>query len=229
MLSLNDNTMQSALFCKIFLLLSLTSPARALLPLSRSHGGVNGIIYDTDGVLATQTASGNTDCAASSLATEFVLSFVSYGNYTALPGQGDDDGGLVPRQLVSMSFAVANAANGVYTICAFPLGHLSKPSNDSGAPAQWVDDSSWQACADRKDTDGKHRFTIATGAAFGITGRYLSINQTWFCHDDGGRLVAYTGIANGTLDMACADGGELGGYHVENCTSADLSLPITLL
>lgn len=41
--------------------------------------------------------------------------------------------------------------------------------------------------------------------------------------------VAYTGISNATLDMACGDDGELGGYHVENCTASDIRLPVTLL
>jgi hypothetical protein len=49
-------------------------------------------------------------------------------------------------------------------------------------------DTTWQACADRKDTDGKHRFTIATGAAFGLAERSLAVSQTWFCHDDADRL-----------------------------------------
>ncbi|KAI1768858.1 hypothetical protein GGR53DRAFT_313769 [Hypoxylon sp. FL1150] len=174
-------------------------------------------------LLSIQNVSGNTECAAASTATYFYLSFVSYGNYTALPGEGDATGGLVPPQVISMSFAVANAATGIYTVCAFPLGYLA------GGPGTWVDDASWQACADRKDTDGTHRFTIATGAAFDLADRYVAVNQTWFCHDDDGRLVAYTGVANGTLEMSCADGGELGGYHVENCTSADVELPVTLL
>ncbi|KAI1457670.1 hypothetical protein F4805DRAFT_457587 [Annulohypoxylon moriforme] len=223
--------MKSAIFCKILLFCSLTSPIQALLLLSRNHdiSNSNDNYIESDDTEedspSTQSTSGNTDCATTSTSTSFLLSFISYGNYTALPGPGEDDG-LVPRQLISMSFAVANAANGVYTICAFPLGHLSAPSNGS---AEWVDDDSWQACADRKDTDGKHRFTIATGAAFERAVGALRVNQTWFCHDEGGRLVAYTGIANATLNMSCADGGELGGYHVENCTSADVSLPITLL
>ncbi|KAI1096327.1 hypothetical protein F5B19DRAFT_435874 [Rostrohypoxylon terebratum] len=217
--------MKNELIRKI-LVASLAASARALLPLSQSFN-ISSSIDETEDALTTESTSGNTDCAASSLNTEFLLSFVSYGNYTALPEQGDD--GLVPRQIVSMSFVVANAANDVYTICAFPLGRLTKPGNDSDTPAQWIDDASWQACADRKDTDGTHRFTIATGAAFGLQSRQLSVNQTWFCHDDDGRLVAYTGIANSTLDMTCADGGELGGYHVENCTSVDVSLPVTLL
>ncbi|KAI0847967.1 hypothetical protein F5Y00DRAFT_270874 [Daldinia vernicosa] len=170
-------------------------------------------------------ASTTSDCAAASTNTTFLLSFISYGNYTAVPGQGDDDGGLVPRQLMSMSFAIANLANGASTTCAFPLGRLSS----AGDPATWVDDASWQACADRRDSDGKHRFTIATGAAFHRAERFLAVNQTWFCHDDVGRLVAYTGIANGSLTMSCADGGELGGYHVENCTAPDGALPVTLL
>ncbi|KAI0887284.1 uncharacterized protein GGS22DRAFT_156626 [Annulohypoxylon maeteangense] len=166
---------------KILLLLTLPSPIQALLLLSRSN-------TDLADASSTQSAPGNVECATASLASTFNLSFVSYGNYTALPGQGDDDGGLVPQQLISMSFAVANAANGIYTICAFPLGHLSKSGNDSDAPARWVEDASWQACADRKDNDGKHRFTIATGAAFALGEGGLRVNQTWFCHDDAGRL-----------------------------------------
>ncbi|KAI1212860.1 uncharacterized protein F4807DRAFT_411768 [Annulohypoxylon truncatum] len=223
--------MKSALLRKVLLLSSLTNLARAfLLPRNNTNNDDDAVAGDFP---STQSTSGNTDCAASSTASSFQLSFVSYGNYTALPGQGDDDdGGLVPRQLVSMTLAAANAANGVLTVCAFPLGRLPAPAgNGSGGPASWVEDASWQACADRRDTDGKHRFTIATGAAFALAERRLSVNQTWFCHDDDddGRLVAYTGVANGTLNMTCADGGELGGYHVENCTSADVSLPITLL
>lgn len=155
---------------------------------ARIDGIDNNSTVEEDDILSTQAVSGNTDCAAASVNTSFFLSFVSYGNYTALPGEGDDSGGLVPQQLVSMSFAIANEANGVYTICAFPLGHLSTPTTGSGGDATWVDDPSWQACADRKDTDGKHRFTIATGAAFDLSDRYISINQTWFCHDDAGHL-----------------------------------------
>ncbi|KAI1375030.1 hypothetical protein F4677DRAFT_446938 [Hypoxylon crocopeplum] len=198
------------------------SRAQSLPSYITRHNDTTDEYYDD--LLSTQTVSGNTECAAASTATSFQLSFISYGNYTRIPGGGEDDGGLVPGQLVSMSFAVANEANGVYTVCAFPLGHLSTPSG-SGAPAIWVDDASWQACADRRDTDGKHRFTVATGAAFARPDRYVVVNQTWFCHDDAGRLVAYTGIANGTLNMTCADGGEVGGYHVENCTSPDVTLP----
>ncbi|KAI1777636.1 hypothetical protein F4818DRAFT_320321 [Hypoxylon cercidicola] len=225
--------MRNVFFHAVLFLLPLigTPLALQLLPSSSSEGNVSSSsegnvssISDEDDLLSTQDVSGNTECASASMATSFFLSFVSYGNYTALPGDGDDSGGLVPPQVVSMSFAVTNEANAVYTVCAFPLGHLS-----AGSPGTWVDDTSWQACADRRDTDGKHRFTIATGAAFGLTSRYIAVNQTWFCHDDAGRLVAYTGIANGTLDMACADGGVLGGYHVENCTSPDVELPITLL
>ncbi|KAI2630741.1 hypothetical protein GGR54DRAFT_584010 [Hypoxylon sp. NC1633] len=176
---------------------------------------------NADALLSPQTISGNVDCAAASTTTTFQLRWVSYGNYTAqAPGPGDDT--LTPAQLMSMTFAATNEANGVDTECAFPLGRLA-------ANATWVDDASWQACADRKDTDGKHRFTIATGALFARAERRIAVNQTWFCHDDDGRLVAYTGVASGTLDMTCFDGGELGGYHVENCTSPDVVLPVTLL
>ncbi|KAI0131665.1 hypothetical protein F4776DRAFT_153661 [Hypoxylon sp. NC0597] len=208
----------------IFLLFLIgTSQSLLLLPLSSNDN----VTTEDNGILSTQDVSGNTECAAASTNASFLLSFISYGNYTALPGQGEDD--VVPTQLVSMSFAIANTANGVYTICAFPLGRVSNRSNGSGDPATWIDDTSWKACADRRDTDGKHRFTIATGAAFGLTDEHITVNQTWFCHDDAGRLVAYTGIANGTLNMGCADGGEVGGYHVTNCTSPDVTLPVTLL
>ncbi|KAI6091081.1 hypothetical protein F4821DRAFT_281637 [Hypoxylon rubiginosum] len=217
--------MRNVLLHTILLLSPLIGTPRALLvPLSPPPPpsiDISNTAAAANDDLTTQDVSGNTECAAASTTTSFYLSFVSYGNYTALPGTGDD--GVAPPQVVSMSFAVANAANGVYTVCAFPLGYLA------GGPGTWVDDPSWQACADRRDTDGKHRFTIATGAAFGLTNRYIALNQTWFCHDDAGRLVAYTGIANGTLNMSCADGGELGGYHVENCTSPDVQLPVTLL
>ncbi|KAI1393700.1 uncharacterized protein F4822DRAFT_424163 [Hypoxylon trugodes] len=216
--------MRTTLFHTLFLFSSI-GISQALLLLARNS--IIGATADEDDALTTQAVSGNSDCAAASAETSFSLSFISYGNYTSIPGEGEDD--LSPPQLVSMSFAVSNAANGVYTICAFPLGHLTVPSDGSGAPATWVDNSAWQACADRKDSDGKHRFTIATGAAFALSDRYISVNQTWFCHDDAGRLVAYTGIANATLNLTCADGGEVGGYHVENCTSLDVSLPVTLL
>ncbi|KAL7626997.1 hypothetical protein AAE478_003773 [Parahypoxylon ruwenzoriense] len=232
----------------------LIGSSQALLPLARnsnsnSNSGHTNNTNDTNDTnilsppLLPQSSSGGADRASASTSASFALSFVSYGNYTALPGQGgSDDGSLAPAQLMSMSFAAVNQANGAVTICAFPLGHLSPPPT-AGEPATWVDEPGWQACADRKGTDGKHRYTIATSAAFGLGDRQLSVNQTWFCHDDDGRLhtseekkkkklhtrVAYTGIANGTLDMTCFDGGELGGYHVENCTSPDVTLPITLL
>ncbi|KAI0380904.1 hypothetical protein F5Y04DRAFT_281249 [Hypomontagnella monticulosa] len=211
--------MRTVLFHTALLIFSLieAAPAWLLSPLSNDTADV---------ILAPQAVSGNTECAAASASTSLFLSFVSYGNYTAIPGQGGDE--LVPQQLMSMSFAVTNEANGIYTICAFPLGH-SAPSTGAGSPATWIDDASWQACADRRDSDGKHRFTIATGASFRREDRFVSVNQTWFCHDDAGRLVAYTGIANGSLSMTCGDGGELGGYHVENCTSPDVELPVTLL
>ncbi|KAI1417566.1 hypothetical protein F5Y13DRAFT_184905 [Hypoxylon sp. FL1857] len=220
--------MRSTLSRNIIFILSFIGASHALLLSSLGNNDPDNAAED-DNILSTQDVSGNTECATASTNTSFLLSFISYGNYTALPGQGEDDGGLVPSQLVSMSFAIANAANGVYTICAFPLGHVSNRSAGSGGPTTWIDDTSWRACADRKDTDGKHRFTIATGAAFGLTDQYITVNQTWFCHDDAGRLVAYTGIANGTLNMGCVDGGEVGGYHVTNCTSPDVTLPVTLL
>ncbi|OTB08615.1 hypothetical protein M426DRAFT_18709 [Hypoxylon sp. CI-4A] len=225
--------MRESLLHTIVPLILLVGASRALLILARSGdiSGSNETINDgavgLDDILATQTVSGNTECAAASSSTSFLLSFISYGNYTILPGEGEDD--LAPKQLVSMSFAISNAANGIYTICAFPLGHLSVPSANSGDPATWIDDASWQACADRKDSDGKHRFTVATGAAFDLSDRRISVNQTWFCHDEDARLVAYTGITSETLTMSCVDGGELGGYHVENCTSSDVVLPVTLL
>ncbi|KAI0816314.1 hypothetical protein GGR55DRAFT_674517 [Xylaria sp. FL0064] len=136
--------------------------------------------------------------------TTFQLTFISYGNCTALPSQDDNP----IQHLESISFAVSNEANSVGTVCAFPLsatlaggvdelisaaypfpfkGALSvaeggdKARSDSAEPA-------WQACADRKDTDGKHQFTIATGAAFVFAERSLAVNQTWFCHDEVGRL-----------------------------------------
>ncbi|KAI1661548.1 hypothetical protein F4813DRAFT_344857 [Daldinia decipiens] len=223
-------TMRNSLFRITLPLFSLIGESQALLPPSHNCA-INRTIpiplpMPPSAAPSPQSVAGNSDCAAASASTAFSLSFISYGNYTALPGQGEDDGGLVPRQLMSMSFAVVNAANGVYTVCAFPLGHLS---GGGGQPASWVDDASWQACADRRDSDGKHRFTIATGAAFNRAERFLTVNQTWFCHDEVGRLVAYTGIANGSLTMGCVDGGELGGYHVENCTAPDGTLPVTLL
>lgn len=133
-------------FRAIFLLLPLIGTSRALVLLpNSSSSSVDGTTTAEDDLLSTQDVSGDTECAAASAATSFFLSFVSYGNYTALPGDGDDSGGLVPPQVVSMSFAVANEANGVYTICAFPLGYLS-----GGNPGTWIDDPSWQACADRR-------------------------------------------------------------------------------
>ncbi|OTB20284.1 hypothetical protein K445DRAFT_17566 [Daldinia sp. EC12] len=203
----------------------LISLSHSLLVLSRN------LLPATTGVSSPQPdpispQQSTPDCATASLHTSFGLTFISYGNYTALPGQDGGEAVLVPPQVMSMSFAVVNAANGVHTTCAFPLGHLS---GAEGGEYIWVDDASWQTCADRRDDDGKHRFTIATGAAFSRAEGLLRLNQTWFCHDDAGRLVAYTGIANGSLSMSCADGGELGGYHVENCTAPDGTFPVTLL
>ncbi|KAI5924842.1 hypothetical protein F4810DRAFT_96698 [Camillea tinctor] len=178
------------------------------------------------------------ECAASSSSTAFFLRFISYGNYTALPSQGDDT--AVPR-LESVSFAVSNAANEVDTLCAFALplsGGGSSDGSDTSTgfpPAAGSDGDegtggagAWQPCADRKDTDGTHRFTIATGAAFAIEGGRIAVNQTWFCHDEDGRLVAYTGVARGILEMTCSEG-EISGYHVQNCTAPDIRLPVMLL
>ncbi|KAI0434073.1 hypothetical protein F5Y09DRAFT_337964 [Xylaria sp. FL1042] len=127
-----------------------------------------------------------------------------YGNWTALPSQNDNP----IQHLESISFAVSNAANSVSTVCAFPLSATLVGGVDGLTSAAYLfpfkgafpaargrnrarSDSvepTWQACADRKDTDGKHRFTIATGAAFGLAERSLAVNQTWFCHDETGRL-----------------------------------------
>ncbi|KAJ3579023.1 hypothetical protein NPX13_g1543 [Xylaria arbuscula] len=153
------------------------------------------------------TTLGNVDCSAASINTTFQLIFISYGNWTALSGDGES-----PQHLESISFAVSNPANAVSTTCAFSLD------------AALV----WQACADRKDTDRKHIFTIATEAAFQLAEKSLAINQTWFCHDDAGRLVAFTGTANTVLDFTCSES-EVSGYHLQNCTSSDLSLPVLLL
>lgn len=173
-----------------------------------------------DATLLPATVSGNTECSAASSNTTFGLTFISYGNWTALPEQGENP----IQHLESISFAVTNAANAVSTICAFSLGSTLKQKDVGLADAE----AAWQACADRKDTDGKHRFTIATGAAFGLVGRTLSLNQTWFCHDDAGRLVAFTGVARAMLNMTCSES-EVSGYHLQNCTSPDLALPVTLL
>ncbi|KAJ2995160.1 hypothetical protein NUW58_g1357 [Xylaria curta] len=193
-----------------------------------------------------------------SLNTTFQLTFISYGNWTALPSQDENP----IQHLESISFAVSNMANGVSTVCAFPLGvtlsgdsreqedvalsahpfpHpgallwtvaattsgnkvISKGASNSNSDMA----ATWQACADRKDTDGKHRFTIATGAAFGLAERSLVVNQTWFCHDDVERLVAFTGVASTLLNLTCSES-EASGYHLRNCTSLDLQLPVTLL
>lgn len=138
--------MRNVLLHTILLLSPLIGTPRALLvPLSPPPPpsiDISNTAAAANDDLTTQDVSGNTECAAASTTTSFYLSFVSYGNYTALPGTGDD--GVAPPQVVSMSFAVANAANGVYTVCAFPLGYLA------GGPGTWVDDPSWQACADRR-------------------------------------------------------------------------------
>jgi len=160
----------------------------------------------------------DTNCGAASETTKFQLTFLSYGNWTALPSQVDNP----IQHLESVSFAVTNVANGVSTVCAFSLDLTHSSGNDTGAtttkagekdivlpisplspdlistlqrtpPGVQVGEGiggleSWKACADRKDTDGKHRFTIATGAAFEMAGRRLAVNQTWFCHDDAARL-----------------------------------------
>ncbi|KAI1752356.1 hypothetical protein F4782DRAFT_151469 [Xylaria castorea] len=209
-------------------------------------------------VLVPTATSGNVNCSAASLNTTFQLTFISYGNWTALPSQEENP----IQHLESVSFAVSNVANGVSTVCAFSLGdtlstrlevledHTSSmyllpfmressraaaaAASDNGviskrkAAAQSGIDATWQACADRKDTDGKHRFTIATSAAFGLAERSMSVNQTWFCHDDAERLVAFTGVANTTLNLTCSES-EVSGYHLQNCTSVDLTLPVTLL
>ncbi|KAI0439242.1 hypothetical protein F4803DRAFT_568670 [Xylaria telfairii] len=206
----------------------------------------------TKAVIAPRTTSGN------SSNTTFQLTFISYGNWTALPSEDENP----IQHLESVSFAVSNSANGVSTICAFALGATlskntriledttasmypfpfaearSRPAfiatSDDGATGKIrrgvrsATGAAWQACADRKDTDGKHRFTIATGAAFGLAEWSLSVNQTWFCHDDAQHLVAFTGVANTTLNLACSES-EVSGYHLQNCTSADLTLPVTLL
>ncbi|KAI0179959.1 hypothetical protein GGR52DRAFT_221186 [Hypoxylon sp. FL1284] len=178
--------------------------------------------YDHDGPLAAQDAASDVECAAASAQTTFGLRWVSYGNYTLLPGY--DDGELVPAQSVVMYLGVANRAAAVDSICSFAVGGLA-----NGKPGSWVDDTSFHPCADLRDTDGKHNFIITTSAAFSLTDRYVSVNQTWYCHDDARRLVAYTGSAHSTLDMSCDDGGEVGGYHLENCTSPNVELPVTLL
>ncbi|KAI1131664.1 hypothetical protein F5Y10DRAFT_286150 [Nemania abortiva] len=202
-----------------------------------------------DAGLIPTTASGNTECSSASSNTAFQLTFISYGNWTALPGQEESP----IQHLESVSFAVSNAANGVSTVCAFSLGAtLSGGSGalDDSAVPPWATvvtgtkkgreaadsstevevgvDAAWQACADRKDTDGKHRFTIATGAAFALAERSLAVNQTWFCHDDAGRLVAFTGVASTALNLTCSES-EVSGYHLQNCTSSDLTVPVTLL
>ncbi|KAI8635077.1 hypothetical protein F5Y19DRAFT_486013 [Xylariaceae sp. FL1651] len=198
--------------------------------------------------LVPATAAGNTNCSTTSLNTTFQLTFISYGNWTALPSQDDQP----IQRLESISFAVTNEANGVATVCALPIGVTLSgnpvvlddlPSSayptaliglTSWAVVTGKDDVNmtagavWQACADRKDTDGIHQFTIATGAAFGLSARSLAVNQTWFCHDDAGRLVAYTGVASTTLNMTCSES-DVSGYHLQNCTSPDLRLPATLL
>ncbi|KAF2972085.1 hypothetical protein GQX73_g1435 [Xylaria multiplex] len=147
-------------------------------------------------------AAGNTNCSATSSNTTFQLTFISYGNWTALPSQDENP----IQHLESVSFAVSNAANAVSTVCAFSLGatlsgdvgvldrgltlstHPSPFTGVSPRDAAVAGAGEWRACADRKDTDGKHRFTIATGAAFVLEEKSLAVNQTWFCHDDAGRL-----------------------------------------
>ncbi|KAI1281345.1 hypothetical protein F5Y07DRAFT_412395 [Xylaria sp. FL0933] len=175
-----------------------------LVPLFVSSAIYPEPLSETDALLIPAMALGNTNCSEVSSNTTFQLTFISYGNWTALPSQDDNP----IQHLESISFAVSNAANSVSTVCAFPLsatlaggvddltsaaysfpfkGALSvaegrnKARSDSAEPA-------WQACADRKDTDGKHQFTIATGAAFAFAERSLTVNQTWFCHDEVGRL-----------------------------------------
>ncbi|KAI1145291.1 hypothetical protein F4825DRAFT_444257 [Nemania diffusa] len=189
-----------------------------LLPISSSSSP----IYPFPAInaaLLPATTSGNTECSAASSNTTFQLTFISYGNWTALPSQDENP----IQHLESVSFAVSNAANGVSTVCAFSLG-----ATLTGDPGTADAGAVWQACADRRDTDGKHRFTIATGAAFGRAERSLSLNQTWFCHDDAGRLVAFTGVASTGLNLTCSES-EVSGYHLQNCTSPDLALPVALL
>ncbi|KAI1502723.1 hypothetical protein F5X99DRAFT_426900 [Biscogniauxia marginata] len=220
-----------------------TLPTTAITTVSLS-GSLFLIILFFLSLSSTTIATPNADCAAASLSTSFILRFISYGNYTALPSQGDDT--AVPR-FESVSFAVANAANGVETLCAFALplsdggggGNSSSSSNNTsssrnnnsrgyGGMEAGPGVGAWQPCADRKDTDGKHQYTIATGAGFGIVGGRVAVNQTWFCHDEEGRLVAYTGVARGILDMTCTEG-KISGYHLQNCTAPDTRLPVTLL
>ncbi|KAI1338013.1 hypothetical protein F5Y15DRAFT_140523 [Xylariaceae sp. FL0016] len=189
----------------------------ALAPLSSASSLLQDLSAQLDRASEPATTAGNTDCASLSTNTSFLLSFISTGNYTATTSQDDNI-----QQMVSISFAVTNEANNVYTLCAFPLGY------SSSSVAWTAAGPTWQTCADRKDTDGKHRFTIATGAEFAMQGDDIAVNQTWFCHDEEKRLVAYTGVARGTLKMSCTEG-ELSGYHVQNCTSPDIRLPVTLL
>ncbi|KAI8949488.1 hypothetical protein F4801DRAFT_591112 [Xylaria longipes] len=227
----------------LFFLATLSSPSPTVYPEP---------LPPTNAVLVPTATSGNVNCSAASSNTTFQLTFISYGNWTALPSQDENP----IQHLESVSFAASNAANGVSTVCAFSLGAtlsgvLEDPASSvypfplTGVPSWIAADSNgvaskrqdsayssmganWQACADRKDTDGKHLFTIATGAAFGLAERSLSVNQTWFCHDEAERLVAFTGVANTTLNMACSES-EVSGYHLQNCTSVDLALPVTLL
>ncbi|TGJ81075.1 hypothetical protein E0Z10_g7677 [Xylaria hypoxylon] len=187
--------------------------------------------------------SGNTNCSTASSDATFQLTFISYGNWTALPSQDENP----IQRLESVSFAVYNAANVMSTVCAFSLGVTlsgdpgvldnltlsTYPLSFTGvSPRAAVAATSgvgeWQACADRKDTDGKHRFTIATGAVFRRADKSLAVNQTWFCHDDAGRLVAFTGVANTVLNLTCSES-EVSEYRLQNCTSTDLVLPVTLL
>ncbi|KAI0858883.1 hypothetical protein F4860DRAFT_516333 [Xylaria cubensis] len=231
----------------------------SLAPLSSSSPTVySEILRPTNSVLIPTVVSGNVDCSAASSNTVFQLTFISYGNWTALPAQEENP----IQHLESISFAVSNLANGVSTVCAFSVSDTLSAKLEAGedpTPSMnslpFVGESfrtataaasengvtsngkaagksgigaAWQACADRKDTDGKHRFTIATGAMFGLSERSLSINQTWFCHDDAERLVAFTGVANTTLNLTCFDS-EVSGYHLQNCTTVDLALPVQLL
>ncbi|KAI1429251.1 hypothetical protein F5Y12DRAFT_710156 [Xylaria sp. FL1777] len=190
-----------------------------------------------------KATSGNTNCSAASSNTTFQLTFISYGNWTAQPSQDENP----IQHLESFSLAVSNTANAVSTVCAFSLGarpvgvsdgHSSRayplafegalPVSKGESHTDASTGPAWQACADRKDTDGKNIFTIATGAAFGLAERSLAVNQTWFCHDDAGRLVAFTGVANTVLNLTCSES-EVSGYHLQNCTSPDLTLTVTLL
>ncbi|KAI1633758.1 hypothetical protein F4809DRAFT_622031 [Biscogniauxia mediterranea] len=177
------------------------------------------------------------ECAASSASTTFSLRFISYGNYTALPSQGDD--AAVPR-LESVSFAVSNAANEVDTLCAFALP-LSGGDGDHDHDHEEEEEDrvidgdgdetggagTWQPCADRKDTDGTHRFTIATGAAFAIEGGRVAVNQTWFYVICTNQEVLQHRKGCNKIYMCYAEVKSTA--DSKNCTAPDTQLPVTLL